>query len=111
MKPIYEIEIYETVSLKRPFSEWLEGLRDIQARAKIRVRIDRLKLGNLGKCESVGNGVFELKLDFGPGYRIYFAHSGKKIVLLLCGGSKRTQKRDIEFAKLFLEDFERRGKQ
>lgn len=110
MKQVYEIEIYETVSGKLPFSEWLEHLGDIQARAKIRIRIERLKLGNLGKCESVGGGVFELKIDFGPGYRVYFAHVGKKIVLLLCGGSKRTQKKDIEFAKVFFEDFECRGK-
>ena len=82
------------------FSEWLKALRDRQGRAKILSRIDRLEEGNPGKTRSVGGGVIEMKIDFGPGYRVYFIQRGTVAIVLLCGGDKGTQKKDIERAKL-----------
>ncbi len=82
------------------FAAWLKELRDRQARAKILVRIDRLQEGNPGQTRSVGAGVIEMKIDFGPGYRVYYTKRGELMVLLLCGGDKGTQERDIARAKL-----------
>jgi putative addiction module killer protein len=81
------------------FVRWFEKLRDPKARARILVRIRRLSLGNPGDVRPVGDGVSELRIDYGPGYRVYFMPHGKSLVVLLCGGDKRTQKRDIERAK------------
>jgi len=103
----YSIEYYLTATNKKPFKEWLDGL-DIGARAKIRVRLDRGKLGNLGKNRSVGEGVYELKIDYGPGYRGYYALNGKTVVLLLIGGDKSTQKKDISLAKAYWQDHKER---
>ena len=77
------------------FSEWLRRLRDARAVAKIAARIDRLRYGNPGDAKSVGGGVVEMRIDYGPGYRVYFTRRGPTLVLLLCGGDKRTQQRDI----------------
>ncbi len=77
------------------FARWLDGLRDIRARARVQVRIERLAMGNQGDTRSVGEGVFELRIDYGPGYRVYFTRRGREIVILLAGGDKRTQARDI----------------
>lgn len=82
------------------FRSWLADLRDRRAVARIAARIDRLKLGNPGDVKSVGDGVSELRIDYGPGYRLYFKRVGQEIVLLLCGGDKSTQERDIERAKV-----------
>lgn len=90
-----------------PFSEWLISLRDNKARAKIRVRLDRVSLGNLGDCHGVGDGVQELRIDYGPGYRVYFGQVGSTIVLLLCGGDKNTQAKDIEQAKHYWNEYRR----
>ena len=103
-----EIEYYETVDGKRPFRDWLLSLRDKEGRRKILVRIDRVSLGNLGYCESVGEGVMELKIDFGPGYRVYFGQCGDKLVILLKGGDKSTQKKDIKIAHEYWADYRRR---
>ena len=100
----YEIDYYVTKEGKKPFKEWLESLRDIKARAKIRVRLDRARLGNLGDNRSVGEGVRELRLDYGPGYRIYFAIEGNRLILLLLGGEKSEQDRDIVRAKDYWRD-------
>lgn len=81
------------------FSDWLKGLRDINARARIMVRIRRLEMGNPGDVKALGSGVSELRVDYGPGYRVYFAQQGKTIVILLCGGDKRTQSADIAKAQ------------
>jgi putative addiction module killer protein len=81
------------------YSSWFERLRDRQARARILARFRRLSLGNPGDVEPVGEGVSELRIDYGPGYRIYYKQRGKTLVILLAGGDKRTQKRDIEKAK------------
>jgi putative addiction module killer protein len=77
------------------FKAWFAGLRDQQARGRIRARIDRLSLGNSGDVGSVGEGVSEMRIHYGPGYRLYFVNRGKTVVVLLCGGDKRSQARDI----------------
>jgi putative addiction module killer protein len=81
------------------YARWFKKLRDSKARARILVRVRRLSLGNSGDVRSVGEGVLELRIDFGPGYRVYYTHRGKTIVILLTGGDKRTQQQDIEKAK------------
>jgi putative addiction module killer protein len=80
------------------FASWLERLRDRSAKSKILVRIDRLRLGLAGDVKPVGGGVSELRIDFGPGYRLYFVRQGKNVVLLLAGGDKSSQNRDIRKA-------------
>ena len=91
-----------------PFRNWLKSLKDINARARIRVRINRICLGNFGDCKSVGSGVSEFRIDYGPGYRVYFGRVGKKLVLLLCGGSKKNQEKDIKLAKEYWNDYKKR---
>jgi len=80
------------------FAKWIDGLRDIQARARILVRIERLSLGNPGDVEPVGEGVSELRIGYGPGYRVYYKKAGQTVVVLLAGGDKRTQAKDIKTA-------------
>ena len=81
------------------FTTWLSSLADVQAVARIGARIRRLELGNPGDVKSVGEGVSEMRIDFGPGYRVYFTRRGKTVVILLCGGDKRTQSKDITTAR------------
>lgn len=81
------------------FSEWLRELRDRNAAARIAVRIRRLELGNPGDIKSVGDGVSEMRIDYGPGYRLYLTYTGRTLVILLCGGNKSSQSRDIGQAK------------
>jgi len=80
------------------FAIWLDGLRDIRARARIQVRIERLASGNPGDVRPVGQGVSELRIDYGPGYRVYYKQHGQALLFLLAGGDKRTQAKDIEAA-------------
>jgi len=80
------------------FAKWLDGLHDIRARARILVRIERLTAGNPGDVKSVGEGVSELRIDYGPGYRVYYKKQGQKVVILLAGGDKSTQAKDIKTA-------------
>ena len=80
------------------YAQWFEGLRDRQARMRVDVRIRRLSLGNPGDVKPVGEGVSELRIDYGPGYRVYFVQRGQALVILLAGGDKRTQDRDIKTA-------------
>ena len=80
------------------FAQWFDDLRDRQARFRIQVRIDRLAMGNPGQHRALTGGVFEMKLDFGPGYRVYYAERGDVVTVLLCGGDKSTQQRDIDQA-------------
>ena len=103
------VEMYETSEGRCPFQKYLKDLTDIRAHAKIRIRLERLRMGNFGNCESVGGGVFELKINFGPGYRVYFGKIDMHCVLLLCAGTKRDQQRDIEKAKELFKDFKNRG--
>jgi len=102
------VEIYQDTAGDQPYVRWLQGLKDEQAKARIRTRINRLRLGNFGDCKSVGGGVLELRIDHGPGYRVYLARRGLIVVLLLCGGDKRTQQGDINRAAMYLADHERR---
>jgi putative addiction module killer protein len=80
------------------FAQWLDGLRDVRARARVQVRIERLAAGNAGDAEPVGEGVSELRINYGPGYRVYFKKHGREVVILLAGGDKRTQSADIKTA-------------
>lgn len=96
-----EVQIYQTVSGREPFTEWLKSIQDISTQDRIQTRLVQLKYGNFGDYRSVGGGVFELRLHFGAGYRIYFGQMGAAIVLLLCGGDKSSQTRDIERAKTY----------
>ena len=88
------MEIRET----KAFAKWLNGLSDIGARARVLVRIDRLAEGNHGDCKPVGQGVQEMRIDYGPGYRVYYVKRGQELIVLLAGGHKKTQQRDIRRA-------------
>ena len=100
-----ELQFHSTQNGKEPFTEWYESIRDQKTRARIRGRLDRLESGNFGDYRSVGDGVFELRLQFGAGYRIYFGEVDNIIVLLLCGGDKSSQTRDIERAKTYWREY------
>ena len=80
------------------FSKWILKLWDVRARARIQARIDRLELGNAGDVKPVGEGVSEMRIDYGPGYRVYFIQKGSELIILLAGGDKRSQSRDIQNA-------------
>jgi putative addiction module killer protein len=93
------IEVRQTAE----FSGWLRRLQDAEAAARIVARLRRMEQGNPGDVKSVGNGVMEMRISYGPGYRIYYVHRGAQIVILLCGGDKRTQRRDIKRARALAE--------
>ena len=95
---LIEILLYRQ-GRSNPFSEWLASLRDARAVGVVRSRLNRIRLGNFGDCKSVGGGVEELRIDFGPGYRVYYGREGSLLVVLLCGGSKKSQARDIVTAQ------------
>lgn len=90
---------------RSPFKDWLRSLRDKPTKARIQNRIDRLRLGAFGDSRGVGGGVFELRIHLGPGYRVYFAMHGAQVILLLCGGDKSTQVRDIADAQRLWQEF------
>lgn len=102
---MFEITEYQTATGKIPFREWLTNLNDLIASARIDARLLRLSGGLFGDCKPIGDGVWELRVDHGPGYRVYYALSGRRVVLLLIGGSKRTQTADIATAIDYLKDF------
>ena len=104
----YQIEMYQTLAGKKPFAQWFDTLKDAKAKALILDRLDRVKLGNFGDTTYVGDGVSELRFHSGPGYRLYYTKSGTQIVVLLCGGAKGTQPKDIKLAKQYLADFKLR---
>ena len=101
-----EIILYTTRTGDCPFQKWLESLRDREARSRIRIRLARLEMGSFGDFKAVGEGVQELRMKYGPGYRLYFARDGQRIVVLLCGGDKKSQKQDIIKAKQYWIDFQ-----
>src|SRR5258708_23347915 len=104
----FELRYYQTSGGARPLIDWLERLGDRQARTRIEARLARVAVGNLGDVQSVGAGVMELRIDWGPGYRVYFARVGQVIILLLCAGDKRTQQKDIGRAKDYFADYKAR---
>ena len=106
----YEIDYFVTKDGRKPFKEWLAHLRDVQGRAKIRIRLDRVRLGNFGDSRTIGEGVHELRVDYGPGYRIYFGQEGARLILLMLGGDKSSQKKDIVRAKELWRDHKGRKK-
>lgn len=93
------IEVRQT----EEFSGWLHRLKDANAVARIVGRIRRMEMGNPGDTRGVGQGILEMRIDYGPGYRVYYAHHGAQIVIMLCGGDKRTQQRDIKRAQSLAE--------
>lgn len=101
--PIVVLE-YLTVSGHSPFREWLDGL-SWEMLARIQARIYRFELGNMGDCKSLGKGLLEARFAFGPGYRVFFAYDGPETILLLTGGDKGSQKRDITTARKYLWDY------
>ena len=100
-----EIERYVTADGQIPFDNWFDSIRVSKTQTIISKRLDRVRMGNLGDYRSVGGGVFELRIDYGPGYRIYFGQVGTTIVLLLCGGDKSTQIKDIRQAQKYWRDY------
>lgn len=104
------LEYYTDATGEKPFRKWLYGLRDRAAIARVVTRLERIELGNLGDHDSVGNGVMELLIHYGPGYRVYYAFSGNQIVLLLVGGDKSSQKKDIQTAHAYWEDHQEKKK-
>lgn len=105
-----EIRIYTDSEGHAPYEYWLEALPDRLARAKIRARLARVEAGNLGDCKPLRDGVQELRIDHGPGYRVYLSRQGPVLVLLLCGSDKSDQSREIEKAIGYLNDWKQRGK-
>lgn len=87
------------------FDRWLRKLRDPQARARVEMRIRRLSLGNAGDVQPIGEGLSEMRIDYGPGYRVYYMQQSKVLVLLLCGGDKRTQQKDIAKARKIADEW------
>jgi putative addiction module killer protein len=102
--------VYQDVNRREPFTEWLNGLRDKKGRRAILKRIGRLEQGLYGDCESVGEGVSELRIFLGPGYRIYFGEEAGHLVILLMGDDKGTQTRDIKTAKEYWKEYQAHGK-
>ncbi len=105
-----EIELYNTADGAEPFGKWLKKLGDGQAVARIVQRLDRLRAGNAGDFKEVGEGVYELRIDYGPGYRLYFAFAGAHLIVLLCGGDKRKQAADIKRAHKLWRDYQKRNR-
>ncbi len=101
------MKIYRLPEGRIPYLEWLRKLKDERARQKIQVRINRVRLGNFGYSESVGEGVQELKIDYGPGYRVYYGREGQELVILLCGGDKDSQSEDIQKAKQYWANYKK----
>ncbi|MCC7098363.1 MAG: type II toxin-antitoxin system RelE/ParE family toxin [Rubrivivax sp.] len=104
-----DVRRYQRADGAVPLTEWLADLRDARARAKLEIRFRRVSLGIFGDIKSVGEGVLELREDIGPGYRVYLGRYGAALVILLCGGDKRSQDADIERAKEYWLDWKRRN--
>ena len=104
-----DIQTYQTPDGREPYAEWLAALADRQARARVLVRVHRMSAGNFGDCKPLEGGVWELRIDWGPGYRVYYALADRHVVLLLVGGDKRRQRVDIAAALKYWQDWQRRN--
>ncbi len=108
--PMFEVQTYLSPNGQDPYAQWLAALADRQARARVLVRVGRMAAGNFGDSKPIAEGVWELRIDWGPGYRVYYAQAGKRLVLLLAGGDKRTQQADITAALANWHDWQQRRK-
>jgi putative addiction module killer protein len=106
----FEIRRYRTSAGDEPFTRWLSDLPDRQARARILARLERLEVGNFGDAKFLRDGVNELRIDWGPGYRVYFGRDGRTVIVLLCGGDKRKQVADIKKAVELWQEYASRKK-
>lgn len=100
-----EIRIYKTEDGKYPFLNWIDSLKDKKTESIIWLRLERVSLVNFGDCKFIGDGIFELRVDFGPGYRVYFGNDGNQLVIILSGGDKDRQNNDIQKAKRYWQDY------
>jgi putative addiction module killer protein len=107
---MYSLVHYRAADGDDLFAKWIDSLQDIKAQARIAARLLRLENGNFGDCRSVDEGVWELRIDWGPGYRVYYAVAAKRVILLCEGGDKRTQKADIKRAQARWSDWKSRMK-
>lgn len=105
----WELLDYLTEAGSDPYADWLAGVADRVARARVLARTQRLRAGTFGDCRVLREGVWELRIDHGPGYRVYYAQAGRRLVLLLIGGDKRTQRSDIDTAVCYWQDWQRRN--
>ncbi len=104
-----EIREYVRWDGKAPFVEWIDNLRDRKARIRIRTQLDRILMGNPGDYKSLGHGLYEIRIHYGPGYRVYYGREGSRLILLLCGGNKSTQRSDIRLARKYWQDYRSRS--
>ena len=107
MLDVWQIKEYVTAEGRSPFSDWLFGLKDKRGRDIVLTRLERVRRGNFGDCRFLGK-ISELRIDFGPGYRVYFSTFKDRVVLLFGGGDKSSQSKDIEKAQIYLSDYRRR---
>lgn len=107
---MFDIRDYTTPEGNDPFKDWVASLADRVARARVLARVQRMAAGNFGDCKPLDGGVWELRIDHGPGYRVYYARAGGRVILLLIGGDKRKQKADIANAIDYWQDWQRRNK-
>ena len=107
----YRIQMYVTRAGLAPFEVWIKRVKDSAARQRVYARIDRLRLGNFGDCRGLGRGLLELRIHYGQGIRVYFTVGGRRVIALLCGGSKATQERDIQRARRYREEVTRNAEQ
>ncbi len=105
MEPVIEIYTFETADGRVPFDDWFLAIPDGKTRARIETHIDRLSLGNFSNCSPAREGVSELRIDFGPGYRVYFGQDGRTVVILLAGGKKDTQDADMKLARQYWREY------
>ena len=107
---VFEIRRYRSVAGREPFTEWLAELADRQARARILARLERIEVGNFGDVKFLRDGECEVRIDWGPGYRVYFGRDGRTVIVLLCGGDKRKQNADIKRAVDLWQEYVKRRK-
>ena len=106
---MHDIQAYQAEDGSEPYARWLAGLADRQARARVPVRVQRMAAGNFGDCKPVRDGVQELRIDHGPGYRVFLSRQGPMVVILLCGSDKTGQDKAIKQALAYLQDWKERG--